>query len=514
MPQGVLPIQYEIDPKLRGLTALGGLLLYLELAHVAGMVEAVRNNLSIRAHGDGWSDVQIVMALILLNLAGGSAVDDIERLGEDEGFVEILRRAQLHHLPRHERRELLRAWRKGQRLSVPSQTAVLRYLKEFHDEGQEKSRVPGKAFIPTPNQHLRELVEVHRAFVGFVQKRQSCETATLDTDATLVATHKASAQFSYKGFKAYQPLNVWWAEQGLILHTEFRDGNVPAGFEILRVVQEALDLLPEGVKKVRVRSDTAAYQHEFLQWMADEAQHPKWGVIDFAVGCDVTPSFKKAVAEVGESDWKWIYQEDEGGYQTRTKRQWAEVCFVPNEMVKSGRNKVLRFLATRELLEEQALPGQDEQYQQALPFPTVTCAAKRYKVFGVVTDLKESDGWTGEKVIGWLYERCGKSEEAHAVMKEDLAGGKLPSQLFGSNAAWWSVMVLAHNLNAAMKRLVLGEGWGTRRLKSIRYHLINLAGWVHGHSRRLWIRLGGAATATLAMIVRARARMRELAASP
>mgnify|MGYP001580922072 CR=1 FL=1 len=31
------------------------------------------------------------MALILLNLAGGSAVDDIQHLGEDEGFVEILR---------------------------------------------------------------------------------------------------------------------------------------------------------------------------------------------------------------------------------------------------------------------------------------------------------------------------------------------------------------------------------------------------------------------------------------
>jgi len=36
MPQGVLPIQYEIDPKERGLTALGGLPLYLELAHITG----------------------------------------------------------------------------------------------------------------------------------------------------------------------------------------------------------------------------------------------------------------------------------------------------------------------------------------------------------------------------------------------------------------------------------------------------------------------------------------------
>lgn len=482
MPQGVLPIQYEIDPNLQGLTALGGLPLYLELAHVSGLVEAIKKHLSVRVYGDGWSDVQVVMALVLLNLAGGSAVDDVERLAQDEGFVEILRRAELHHLPRPQRRELPRAWRKGRKSSVPSRRAVLRYLAAFHDEEQEKNRVPGKAFVPVPNLHMREMIEVHRAFLSFVQKRQLSETATMDVDATLVATQKSSAQFCYQGFKAYQPLNVWWAERDLILHTEFRDGNVPAGFEILRVVQEAVGLLPGGVNKVRVRSDTAGYQHEFLQWMADETKHPQWGVIDFAVGCPVTPSFKAAVAE--------------------------------EEMAKSGKNKRLRFLATREPLEEQSLPGLEDPYEQKLPFQTVSWGANRYKVFGIVTDLQESDGWSGDKVIQWLYERCGKSEEAHAVMKDDLAGGKLPSRSFGSNAAWWWVMVLAHNLNAAMKRLVLGEGWETRRLKSIRYHLINLAGWVRARSRRLWIRLGAAATATMTLILRARARLRHLAIGP
>jgi hypothetical protein len=34
--------------------------------------------------------------------------------------------------------------------------------------------------------------------------------------------------FSCKGYKAYQPINVWWAELQLMLYTEFRDGNVPA----------------------------------------------------------------------------------------------------------------------------------------------------------------------------------------------------------------------------------------------------------------------------------------------
>jgi hypothetical protein len=44
-------------------------------------------------------------------------------------------------------------------------------------------------------------------------------------DATLIETHKRDALHCYKGFKAYQPLNCWWAEQGTMLYSEFRDGN-------------------------------------------------------------------------------------------------------------------------------------------------------------------------------------------------------------------------------------------------------------------------------------------------
>jgi len=71
------------------------------------------------------------------------------------------------------------------------------------------------------------------------------------------------------------------------------------------------------------------------------------------------------------------------------------------------------------------------------------CAEGHNERFGVVTNLE----LPGDEVIWWLRERCGKSEEAHAVMKDDLAGGRLPSKLFGANAAWWGAMLLALNLN-------------------------------------------------------------------
>ena len=53
-----------------------------------------------------------------------------------------------------------------------------------------------------------------------------------------------------------------------MLHSEFRDGNVPAGHEVTRVMKEALEELPEGVNQLMTRQDTAAYQTEFLAWCA------------------------------------------------------------------------------------------------------------------------------------------------------------------------------------------------------------------------------------------------------
>ena len=97
--------------------------------------------------------------------------------------------------------------------------------------------------------------------------------------------------------------------------------------------------------------------------------------------------------------------------------------------------------------------------------------------------------WNGQDLIPWLYKRCGKSEEAHSIMKEDLAGGKLPTDDLGANAAWWWIMILALNLNNAMKMLVLGNTWVARRMKAIRLHLINLPARVLERSRELFVRL-------------------------
>jgi hypothetical protein len=357
-------------------------------------------------------------------------------------------------------------------------------LAEFHDKDQEGLREPGKAFIPEAKEVLKGLCKVNKDLVGFVQRNRAEPIATLDMDATLLETEKADALYCYKGYLAYQPINTWWSEQGLVVHTEFRDGNVPAGFEQKRVLEEALKCLPKGVQKVRMRSDTAGYQHELLRY-CDREENKSCGRIEFTVGCDVSPEFKKAVGEVEEGDWAVLMKRERGGELVETQRQWAEVCFVPDAIGHSKNDPEYRYLAIREPMQDQlVLPGM-EQDEKKFPFQTMLKDNTKYKVFGVVTNM----GWDGQDLIEWHYKRCGKSEQVHGVMKEDLAGGKLPSGDFGENAAWWWIMVLALNLDAALKSLVLGGQWVRKRMKAMRFYLINIPARVMGRSRQLSLRL-------------------------
>ena len=158
--------------------------------------------------------------------------------------------------------------------SVPSPTALRRYLERFHDREEEERREPHRAFIPRPSEALRGLGRVNGDLLAFAQRHERQQEATLDMDATLIETGKRQALYSYQQTPAYQPLTTYWAEADVVLHSEFGDGNLPAGYEQLRVMQEAMQVLPPGVERVYMRSDTAGYQQELLRYCAEGRDPP------------------------------------------------------------------------------------------------------------------------------------------------------------------------------------------------------------------------------------------------
>ena len=498
----MMPFQYAEDPTAGTVTALAGLPAFFELATMAGFRESVERRVGAANGAQGWTDWEMVASLLLLNLAGGDCVDDLERLEGDAGLGRVMLRLRFWGLSRRERRAAERRWRKERERSFPSPSAMRNFLARFHDPEQEALRllVPHTAFIPARLPALDGLMGVATDLLAFLQKHRPQATATLDMDATLVETRKKEALYCYKKFAAYQPLNTWWAEQGVVVRSEFRDGNVPAGFEQRRELEEALAMLPAGVERARMRSDTAGYQWDLLRY-CEQGRSERFGRIEFAVGVDITEAFKRAIVTTPGLTWKPLGD---------SAQQWAEVCYVP-EGLAATKKGAYRFIAVREPVRQlELLEDAPRQYS----FPTLSVAAQGvpdqvYKLWALVTNRLEMPA---PDVITWLRARCGKSEEAHSIMKTDLAGGQMPSGRFGANAAWWQAMILSLNLVALIKHLALDARWQSKRMKALRFGLVAVPARVIEHARALTIRVTGSAAATLLMEIRQ--RIRALAQAP
>ena len=159
-----------------------------------------------------------------------------------------------------------------------------------------------------------------------------------------------------------------------------------------------------------------------------------------------------------------------------------------NQALLSDIAEPFRYIAIRERAGDQLkLDLCEEGAVSSSGVPLVTMENVVYRVSALVTNRRDTPA---EELIAWHYERCGKDEESHSIMKEDFAGGQLPSSKFGANAAWWSLVILSMNFASLLKRFVLGSAYVSSRMKAIRHALINRAGRIVFHARQFLLRVG------------------------
>jgi hypothetical protein len=169
------------------------------------------------------------------------------------------------------------------------------------------------------------------------------------------------------------------------------------------------------------------------------------------------------------SAWK-PFRQWQGAELVHRDREWAEVEFTPSDGSTKKHLMPDRYLVIR------ARPRQGELFADG--------TAVHY--YATVTNRWD---WDGERLLRWSHERCGTVEPAHDVLKNELGGGVLPSYRFGTNAAWWQLVVLTHNLLSALKRLALPDDARALRPRRLRFLLFAMAGRLVRHGRRLILRL-------------------------
>jgi Transposase DDE domain group 1 len=448
-----LPFEIDatIDPTL--VTGRAGVPLVIELFRQLGVAAAVDAHVPIKQRQRGLPPAHLVESLIALWTSGGDRCQDLTTLREDHALATLLG------------------------YPLPAATTVRDFLDAFHVEGGPLWQAGPQAAIPLESAPLAGVGRANRTLVAGVQQAAPVPTATLDVDATLVESHKDAATVAYDGTRGYQPVVVLWAEQDLILHDQFRDGHVPAGCGNVRVLEQAVANLPQGVKRIALRADSALYETAVLRW-CEERQ------IAYAISADLSDQLKAEILRLPETAWQVEREEPEA------IRSWAEVPYVPSDGDhRKARPCVRRYFAVRNQKRQGSLfaDGSSVHY------------------FAVVTN-RTGDGLA---LLQWHRAKAGTVEHTHHVLKNELAAAALPSGKFGANAAWFRLNTLTYNLLTALKRLTLPGDLRTARPKRLRFLLFNTVGKVVAHARQTFLRLSGALQH--ALLVRARGKIARLA---
>jgi hypothetical protein len=415
-----------------------------------GLPQLISANLNLRKRQRGFSEGQLIESICLLQTVGGECPEDMRWLLGDQCLE------------------------RGLGYELPSVTAAREFLERFHDPKLEQlrpQREVQKSFIFPSSGPVTGLQQVQSGLVRRVAKLyekqgQPLKMGTVDQDATIIESHKAAAYSHYEGGRGYQPMVAVWAEADLVLADEFRDGNVPAKQDPLSCAKLAFGALPETVRQRYFRGDSACHEQELLAWLnhPDRAKEPGGG-IGFAVSAVMSEGLAQALRQVKEADWKTFGTEEDG-----TLRQWAEVDFVPTDKYERKDSQPLRYVGLRLLKPQGVLfkDGTDRHFH------------------AVITNQEKLDGG---RVLDWHREKAGTVEHTHDEVKNELGGGRVPSQRFGVNSAWFKIALLTYNLVSAIKGLCLEAEERTARLKRFRLLLIHVAGRMNRNNCVMGLRL-------------------------
>lgn len=242
---------------------------------------------------------------------------------------------------------------------------------------------------------------------------------------------------------------AFWAETGLAVWDQFRDGNVPGHMRTLEILKASFSKLPPQVTKRKMRGDVAFYSPPSLQWLSQQG-------IEFAIGAKKRKPLESALEAVPASAWTVLENRPD------TELAIAEVTYRPEWAETEDR---LRYIGVRM-----------RPLQRSLLEP-----ASRSTVFlAIVTN----SSLPAAEVVRWYWAKAGTVEKLHDIVKNELGAGVMPCGRFGANAAWFRFALLTHNVLQTLKRAG-PKNLKDARPKKLRFHLFSVPATVVRHARTL-----------------------------
>lgn len=291
-------IQYQFAER-SGAISCGGIGTVHALARTLGLIEALDRRLHLLRIHLPYHESDHVLNLAYLPLCGGTCLEDLELLRQDENYLNAL----------------------GAR-RIPDPTTAGDFCRRFDADSI---------------QILQEIFDDVRRKVWAQQPDAFFEQATLHMDGFLVETSgecKQGMDIAYDGTWGYHALVVSLANTGEPLRIVNRPGNRPSEEGAAAQVDQALaTCFRGGFRQARLVGDTAFKQTEHLdRWHAD----PR---VRFVFGYDAMPNLVALANDLLDSDWQPLQRPPR--YQVKTQpRQRPER--VKDRVVRQREFDVLR----------------------------------------------------------------------------------------------------------------------------------------------------------------------------
>jgi hypothetical protein len=378
-----------------------------------GLFDDLDRLLPSKERNRGLSNSAAAFDLMCITLSGGGAIDDLAQLRQDAGLARLL----------------------GRQVMAPS--TAHDFLRRIRYDG------------------LDGLSKVRARMLAKLAKQTATTTATLDCDASLFVSSGRGARMSYKGERGYMPMLAFWDELGVVVHDDFRNGNASPGSDALPFLQQSLAQLPKSVTQVNVRSDSAWYQAELMDYCHTHGH-------GFCIGADQDEAVKQAIMGIGENAWKRIDLVSDPADPEPYVREWAcETVHTLNNAAHTYRLIVVR----KERMQDDLFYGP-------------------YAYHALITNMDQPL----EKQIAW-YRKRGQCEQRIGELKWDFELRTLPSGDFFVNAVYVRLMLLAYNIFMALKLIVLPCDYRPLRLKTLLYRVLGIPALITHHARRCWVKL-------------------------
>ena len=315
---------------------------------------------------------------------------------------------------------------------IPSSSAIGDWLKRMGERGG-----------------IGGMERVNDGVVRKVLKREDRKGYTLIIDPTMIESWKREAQMTYLGFKGYRPVVATLKENGLAILYEFRQGNDSGGK--LRILEKAFGKMPRGKRIEEVLLDSEYYTNDVIDYL--ETKGVRW-----AICVDKDSSVMGAIGAIPEEDWR-PYRSEDG---LMTDRELSETIHTTNRGTSAFRLIVLRWK------DRQADLFRDS-----------------YHYHCIATGMIEE---SAQEVV-WRYNKRAQIENHIKEIKSGFGMDRMPSGEFLANAVHFAIGVMTYNLFIAQRLFVMPEPWRTKTIKTLRWLLLEVAGRVVHHGRRVILKV-------------------------